>query len=242
MEYFYCQPGNIGKDLIIIDGDEFSHLTHVMRRKEGDEIRVVDGLGNAFDVRLTQIKKRTAEGTIFNRYKNHNEPVTDLTLAVGILKNPSKFDFLVEKSAEIGAKKIIPLLTERTIPRHARIDRWQKLALAAMKQSGRSFLPVITGLISLDEAISEINRYDLCAVAHEKSEILNPFHRAKTEPRSVIVLIGPEGGFSDAEIEKCLSAGATSFAICERRLRTETAAVISAALALYLSPPKPAFS
>src|SRR5258707_81233 len=141
MDYFYCPPQNIRNDTFLIDDEEFSHLVHVMRKKEGDEIMIVDGGGHAFEARIEEVRQKTARGTITRGYTNLHEPRIDVTVAVGILKNPSKFDFLVEKVTELGVRQIVPLLTERTIPAHAKIDRWQKLALAAMKQSGRSFLP-----------------------------------------------------------------------------------------------------
>lgn len=123
MDYFYCPPNHISGTGFIIDEDEFSHLVHVMRKKEGDEIRIVDGHGNAYDARLEEIKKKTASGTITKTYPHHNEPALKLTVAVGVLKNPSKFDFLVEKITELGVREIIPMITERTIPSHAKTDR-----------------------------------------------------------------------------------------------------------------------
>jgi 16S rRNA (uracil1498-N3)-methyltransferase len=234
MDYFYCSPEKISNDSIEIDGDEFSHLIHVMRKKIEDEIRVVDGKGNAYDVRLEEIKKKTARAAIFNSYNNHNEATIFVTLAVGILKNPSKFDFLVEKVTELGVKEIIPLLTERTIPSHAKIDRWQKLALAAMKQSGRSYLPKVRELTVLDSLLKENISADLKLVAHEKTIGEGKIHSSiEKQAKSVLILIGPEGGFSDMEFEKCIAAGYSHLYLGERRLRTETAAIVSAALTIY---------
>jgi 16S rRNA (uracil1498-N3)-methyltransferase len=233
MDYFYCTPKKIFQDFLEIDGEEFSHLVHVMRKKTGDEIRVVDGLGTAYDVRLEEIKKKTASGKILNAHKNHNEPAISVSLAVGILKNPSKFDFLVEKTTELGIKEIIPLLTERTIPTHAKIDRWQKLALAAMKQSGRSYLPQIQELTSLDVILNNKATFDLKLVAHEKAKSLNPFKQIKKQnTQSVLIIVGPEGGLSEDEFERCLASGYTPLYLGERRLRTETAAIVSAVLTI----------
>ncbi|MDI6767332.1 MAG: RsmE family RNA methyltransferase [Bacteroidota bacterium] len=242
MDYFYCPPENILKNSITIDSEEFSHLTHVMRKKVGDTIRVVDGMGNAFDVRLDAVNKKTAVGTILSTYKNHNELSVSITLAVGILKNPSKFDFLVEKVTELGVKEIIPLKTERTIPLHAKVDRWQKLALAAMKQSGRSLLPRVHELMSLDEFLHHKHTFDLKIAAHEKAESATPFQNllplnpqggtsaSPLSPNTIAILIGPEGGFSDQEVAQFVAGGYKIIYFGERRLRTETAAIVSAAL------------
>lgn len=231
MDYFYCPTENIVKNSITIDREEFSHLTHVMRKKAGDTIRVVDGLGNAFDVQLDTLNKKTAVGTILSTHKNHNELSVSITLAVGILKNPSKYDFMVEKVTELGVHEIIPLKTERTIPAHAKADRWQKLALAAMKQSGRSFLPRVHELMSLDEFLHQRHTFDLKIAAHEKIESEIPFQDLLSpSPNTIAILIGPEGGFSEQEVAKFISCGYKTVHFGKRRLRTETAAIAAMAI------------
>ncbi len=231
MDYFYCSPENIVKNSITIDREEFSHLTHVMRKKAGDLIRIVDGLGNAYDIHLDSVQKKTAVGTILSTYKNHNELSVSITLAVGILKNPSKFDFMVEKVTELGVKEIIPLKTERTISSHAKVDRWQKLALAAMKQSGRSFLPRVHELMSLDEFLDQRHTFDLKIAAHEKAESGIPLQNYLSHsPNTIAILIGPEGGFSDQEVAKFVSCGYKTVYFDKRRLRTETSAIAATAI------------
>jgi len=232
MDYFYCPPENIRGNSFLIDGEEFSHLVHVMRKREGEEIRIVDGKGNAFDARIDEIKK-VARGVILQSYKNHHEPQIDVTIAAGIVKNPSKFDFLVEKVTEIGVRRIIPLRTERTIPDHAKTDRWQKLALAAMKQSGRSFLPTIDGLTELGALIDRNDQHDVKLIAHEKADSAErPPDILLKNARSILILVGPEGGFSNEEVAKCLEAKFQLLSLGDRRLRTETAAIVAATLVL----------
>jgi len=233
MDYFYCPPSKISKGSVLIDGEEFSHLVHVMRKKEGDIICVVDGEGCAYDVTLGEMKKKEAPGTITAAYRNHREPALRLTLAVGVLKNPSRFDFLVEKATELGVHEIIPIKTERTIPSHAKTERWQKLALAAMKQCGRAYLPKVQELTSLDDLLDECGKYDVRLVGHEQTESSVSLRSHLVIPnKTVLVLVGPEGGFSEQEIEKCIAKGCAAFSLGERRLRTETAAIAAAALIL----------
>ncbi len=232
MDYFYCPPDHISGTRFTIDDEEFSHLVHVMRKQEGDEIRIVDGKGTAYDARLEEIKKKIAVGTIARTYPHHNEPALKLTVAVGVLKNPSKFDFLVEKITELGVREIIPMVTERTIPSHAKIDRWQKLALAAMKQSGRAFLPEVREMQSLTDVLSHHSSHSMKLIAHEKR--IEGFHLKKkpSDVRSMIVLVGPEGGFSEDEMYQAVAAGFVPWYLGERRMRTETAAVVISAMAL----------
>lgn len=235
MDYFYTPPEYITRTEVEITGDEFNHLVHVMRRSIGDSIRVVDGKGTAYDVILTSIKKRTAVGIINDRYDHHGEPDIAVHLAVGVLKNPAKFDFLVEKVTELGAQRIIPLMTERTFPKHAKVARWQKLALAAMKQCGRSVLPQVDEMQTVPEVLKTIRSYNLAIVCHESQEArqsVSSLLQMKSATSQILLLVGPEGGFSDSEVDSCVKAGCSVASFGSRRLRTETAAILAVGLAL----------
>jgi 16S rRNA (uracil1498-N3)-methyltransferase len=238
MDYFYCPPEDIQATFLEIREEEFSHLVHVMRKKEGDDIRVVDGRGNAYDVRLEEIKKKVARAVIQKTYHNYHEPSIHVTLAVGILKNPSKFDFLVEKVTELGVKEIIPLRTERTISDHAKAERWQKLALAAMKQSGRSYLPIVRELSSIAELFADGRTIDHRYISHEVQSGNNsiPDDFPKTN-QTILILVGPEGGFSESEVARAVVAGYEQLYLGERRLRTETAAIALATMVLLEHKP-----
>jgi len=234
MDYFYCPPEKISDNDLIIEGEEFSHLAHVMRKKEGDEIIVVDGRGSAYEVVLEMVTRRLARGVIRRVFRRYHEPSANVTLAAVILKNPSKFDFLVEKLTEIGVMEIIPLRTERTIPSHAKNDRWQKLALSAMKQCGRSYLPAVRELTPLDSLIGDGGTAGRKFIAHERLDEGVSLGELRSAPgESTLVLVGPEGGFSDEEFSRCLRSGFKPVFLGDRRLRTETAAIVLASLLLY---------
>jgi 16S rRNA (uracil1498-N3)-methyltransferase len=179
------------------------------------------------------LSKRVAEGKILDSYKNHNEPDQHVSIAVGLLKNPSRYDFLVEKVTELGVKEIIPLTTSRTISFHAKTERWQKLALAAVKQSCRSYLPRISDTINLEELLNKSQNFDRKIIFHEKADHLFSKEKDGNDmKRSTLILIGPEGGFSDEEVELCVKSGFNLYSLGERRLRTETAAIVAASLVL----------
>ncbi len=232
MEYFYTPPELIGPTALTIAEEEFAHLTHVMRKAPGDAIRVVDGLGTAYDVTIEEISRRSARCSIRTRYVRLNEPSRNVVVAAALLKNSAKFDYLVEKATELGAAGIIPLLTERTIPRNARIDRWHKIALAAMKQSGRCYLPEVHPLTPFGDFLQKSESDSLRLIPHEKTE--RPRLRDLIEPGKmpVRICIGPEGGFAEEEIQRAVSAGFIPVNLGPRRLRTETAVIVSVALAL----------
>ena len=233
MEYFYTPPHNISTDSLTIEGEELSHLAHVMRKTAGESIRVVDGAGHAYEATIEEISKRIARCSIKSTHPRLHEPNLDITLAVGLLKNPSKFDFLVEKCTELGVNSFFPLISERTIPSHAKTDRWQKLALAAMKQSGRCVLPKIHEPLHFNEFVSSTPSSSLKLIPHEKIKTpsLGELALQKTNT-SIVICIGPEGGFSDEEIAYAESAGFLPVSLGDRRLRTETAAIVAAAACL----------
>jgi 16S rRNA (uracil1498-N3)-methyltransferase len=230
LDYFYSPKKNISGDIVLIDGDEFAHLTYVMRKREGDRIRVVDGEGTAYDVELINLKKKNAEGKIQEKYSHHNEPACLVTIGVGILKNPSRFDFLIEKVTELGVREIIPLQTERTIPSHAKVERWQKLALSGMKQSCRSYLPVVHELTSPELLLTISEKYERRIVFHEKSKERFITTVQEERKKSILLAVGPEGGFSDDEIGLLRQNAFEVYNLGERRLRTETAAIIATSL------------
>lgn len=235
-DFFYTPPANIKNDRVVIEGEEFNHLVHVMRKKVQEQIIIVDGLGTAYEVQITAIAKRHAEAKILQKFEQHNEPIIKVMLAVGILKNPAKFDFLVEKTVELGVHEIIPLKTERTIPQHAKIERWQKLALAATKQCGRAFLPKIHDLMSFDYAIKYSKNFTTKIILHKPDVHCKSANWQIIIPNikidNVIVFIGPEGGFSDEEIRKAEEQGIICTELGKRRLRTETAAIAACSLLL----------
>ena len=227
MEYFYAPPGNIGDGSLFIEGEEFAHLTHVMRKKAGDVIGVVDGTGNRFEAEIAEIRRRTAYCRIRSHSLRPGEPPIRLHLGVGILKNSARFDYLVEKATELGVACVTPLLTERTIPRHAKTERWQKLALAAMKQSGRSVLPPIFGLTPFPDFLSGHPPGSLTLIAHtEEPRMTLP---GRGDGTDVVVCVGPEGGFTEEEVKKATDAGFRAVSLGPLRLRTETAALAAAA-------------
>jgi 16S rRNA (uracil1498-N3)-methyltransferase len=223
MDYFYTPPRLITAPEAIIEGDEFTHLTHVMRKKVGEEIMIVDGAGNAYRTQIADLSKRAARCTIRQHVLQLHEPATEATLAIGILKNPSRFDFLVEKATELGATHIVPLLTERTIPRHAKTDRWQKIALAAMKQSERCVLPTIHPLTLLGDFLRTATA-EQKFIAHEQA---NTPLDVDVHAASVAVCIGPEGGFTEGEIAEASGNGFQTITLGVRRLRTETAGIVA---------------
>jgi 16S rRNA (uracil1498-N3)-methyltransferase len=236
MEYFYTPPSRIQGNQLTIEEEEFAHLTHVMRKGVGDVLCVVDGEGNAYEATIDELRYHSALCTIRSHTARLHEPKIELLLGVGILKNPAKFDFLVEKTTELGVCEIVPLVTERTIPRHAKTERWQKIAMAAMKQSGRCVLPRIRELTTLNEFLlsspSDAPRF----MPHELSDKSIAACLPLTDCRKIVACIGPEGGFTEDETRLAEQTGFELVSLGVRRLRAETAAMITTALLVGFSP------
>lgn len=228
MDYFFVEQADIDGNTFCIRGDEFRHLSRVLRKKVGDRIAATDGDGHMFDAVIRSFDRSAAECRILETKIGVNEPKVDITLAVSLLKNPARTDFLVEKSTELGVRTIIPLLCERTIPKHERHARLEKIALAAMKQCGRSYLPKIFVLTSFETLVTDARDFELRLIPHEKTEqsqFIGTVAKHHPEATSALILIGPEGGFTDQEIELASENGFIPISLGPRRLRSETAAI-----------------
>ncbi len=230
-DYFYASPDAIAGSRISISGDEFKHLTHVMRKQAGDAIVIVDGKGKAYASVIQEIATGSAICAVQEITERIHEPRTTVTLAVALLKNPSRFDVLVEKTTELGVHRIVPLITERTIPAHGKQDRWQKIALGAMKQSQRCHLPEVLEPVSFASFLDTSGSGELRLIPHEGvSE--PPLKSVPCTFPSISICIGPEGGFTASEVKMAAEAGFVAVSLGDRRLRTETAAIVAIATVL----------
>lgn len=228
MELFYVESDDIHDGVLFLRGEEYRHLSRVLRKKIGDHIFVTDGRGSMYDVIIREFERTAARCSVVDQKQGVNEPKVRVTLAVSLLRNPSRFDFVIEKATELGAHSIIPLICERTIPRREKHDRLEKIALAALKQSGRSVLPRILLATRFEALVANSGSYDLRLIPHEKTEqsqFVGSVMKHHPKASSVLLAIGPEGGFTDEEISAAGEHGFVSLSLGPRRLRSETAAV-----------------
>ncbi|MGD1043983.1 MAG: RsmE family RNA methyltransferase [Bacteroidota bacterium] len=229
MEYFYVKPEDVTSHGLTLRGEESKHLVRVLRKNIGDRIFVADGNEMMYESVIAEIGKTDTRCTIAAIHHKYNEPLIDVTLAVSLLKNPARFDYLVEKTTELGVRTILPISCERTIAHNEKHERLEKIALSAMKQCGRSWLPRIQPLQNLKSLIDNSSHYQLKFILHEEAD---SSHTAATELKlhedihSLLVAVGPEGGFTEEETSCAVHAGFKSISLGTRRLRTETAAVV----------------
>jgi 16S rRNA (uracil1498-N3)-methyltransferase len=222
-------------------------IRRVLRLRTGERVRVFDGTGVEHTVRLEVLSDREALGTIESSEWPRTEARLRVTLVQALLPR-ERFELALQKGTEVGVARIVPLVTERTIPAatlgEGRLERWRRIVVEAAEQSGRVLVPELADPQTLGEALRGTNDQP-CLLAWER-ERDRSIHRALSElapaqPLRLTLVIGPEGGFSAAEVAMALQAGATAVSLGPRTLRAETAGPLLVALALYvfgdLEPP-----
>lgn len=240
MEYYYIPKENISSKSLLITGEEAEHLGKVLRKKEGEEIYVTDGDYNLYKVSIGRTSKDFIECDIIDHLRNVNEPSIKISLYQSLLKNPSRFDFVIEKAVEMGVYEIFPLITKNVINKEtARIKRWQSIALSAMKQSQRCYLPRVHEPVNLKHVIEKMLTGNIKIIAHEKEGTGNltlaDITQEIKQAQEIALLIGPEGGFTDLEIVQAVQCGYRVLNLGKRKLRSETAAIAASGIILSLA-------
>ncbi len=234
IRYFYVKKSDIRDNRVFIVGEEYNHLYKVLRKKPKDIIKVVNGEGDEYTVVLTKTDDGYAEGDIIEKRRRPNEIPFELAFACGVLKG-ERMELLIEKGTEIGVSRFVPLLTERTEvePGEGKFLRWNKIAISAMKQSRRSVLPLIERPMNLEEFCDYTNDYDFKILLNEKIK-LSPNVRESDFSKAVIVA-GPEGSFTEGEIDYLRKKGFKEWNLGLRTLRTETALLFAGMILLFLT-------
>lgn len=216
-----------------ITGPDVHYLRDVLRLKPKDELELLDGTGLVHSARIETITQERITCQVVSTRLADSEPRTLITLAQALPK-ASKMDFIVEKCTELGVSRIIPMQTSRTIAQGIKFERWRKIAKEAAEQSGRAIIPKISDPIKLAEVLKLKDQFDLALIPWELEKnndlksILRPTH-----PTSLLVLIGPEGGFTREEVAAAQQAGFIPVSLGKRIMRTETAGLATIANIIY---------
>ena len=232
MEYYVIDEHNSSSDgnSVIIRGDLYKHLAIVLRKKNSDTIVLSDGKGNILECNILKIDKTSIHCNIFNRKFGLYEPEISVRLFLAPLRNQSRFEFAVEKAVEIGVMEIVPVITKYTVTKEifskSRYNRLLKIIKSAAGQSQRCVLPVINQVINFSEMIELTNGSKDKIVMYEHSEKEENKH-FKIKNKKVDLLIGPEGGFDADEIKILCEQGWIKRSLGKRKLRAETAAIVS---------------
>lgn len=233
MHIFY-QP-DLTSDLISLSEDESKHAVRVLRLSIGDQVEIVDGKGTRAVAEVTSDHAKRCELRVVSRTREKSSRNFHLHIAVAPTKNNERIEWFLEKAVEIGVDEITLLECEHSERTTVKTERLGKVAVSAMKQSQQSWLPVINEMISFEKFVKSAAA-DIKLIAHcdegGKNPISQVFSRQPSTPlsltstrKNILVLIGPEGDFSRAEIETALGNQFIAVSLGETRLRTETAAL-----------------
>lgn len=211
--------------VVTLTGDEMHHAARVHRTKVGEEVELFDGRGVTVTARVRAIAPKSIDLEILEPVVARESPLA-VELAIALIQ-PDRFELVLQKGTELGVRSFLPLVTGRSEVRPERVSgkegRWQKLLVEAAKQSGRSVIPVLEEAVGFAEAL----------VRPGVNVVFDPSGMPGLPPGETLRLfIGPEGGWSEEELEKARAGGAHLCSLGPRRLRAETAAIAAAALAL----------
>lgn len=221
------------EQLPVITGSDAHQIRNVLRMKPGMPLELFDGQGNVYQARIEEIKKERVTCSIISRSIAAQETKVKITLAQALPKG-KKFEFIVQKATELGVDRIVPVITERSIGKGEKPERWQAIAKEAAEQSGRAYLPAVEPLVDFSEVIRSAKNYDLALIPWELEKTTSLKQTLKTyRPNHLLVLIGPEGGFSLAEVEQAKAAGFLSVSLGKTILRTETASLFTLSAIRY---------
>ena len=239
MTRFFISADQIKGDSVFLRGEDRHHLVNVLRQGAGGEITVLNGKGEEYLVKITEVTDEHVNGTVIKKVERQTEPRLKITL-VQSLPKADKFEWILQKNTELGVSRFQPVFTERSNIKLApeawerKLERWKKIIREAAEQSGRQVIPVLEPIRKWDE----ISGFDdgLVLIPWEGEagcSLKQVLERVSELPEIVTVLIGPEGGFSLKEVEKAQRKGAVPVTLGPRILRTETAGLVVASALLY---------
>lgn len=218
----------------VLSEEESQHCVRVLRYTRGDEILLTDGKGNTYTARITNPHPKHCEFEVLTQEKQQKAHDFYLHIAIAPTKNIERMEWMVEKCTEIGVDEITPLLCRFSERKQIRTDRLEKIVLSAAKQSLTPYLPKLNELTDYDTFVrqaTEETKFIAHCYKEDKRELKDEIKRGK----SVLVLIGPEGDFSEQEVEEALALGFVPVSLGNSRLRTETAGVVACHTAVLMN-------
>ncbi|WP_372795589.1 16S rRNA (uracil(1498)-N(3))-methyltransferase [Pontiella sp.] len=221
------------KDVAILSPEESHHLARVLRVQPGQELTLFDGLGGVADGVIESVSKTAVEVRISNHWKVP-KPAVEIDLIQAVPK-PDRWELVLQKAVELGATAIRPVLTKHTEfrPNPKRQARWSKIVLNAAQQCEVRWLPELRPLENFDSVVPTLGTYDLVLVG-SLYEGTRPFRAVDMAGKKrVALLIGPEGDFTQEEVQAAVEAGAVPVSFGDRILRTETASIFGLSVLAY---------
>ncbi len=239
MHRFFIRETDIEGQLIAISGSDAKHIREVLRMKPGDKLELVSELW-VYSCEITQSDRSKVEALILSRNNKMNEPKLSISLYQGLPKS-AKMEYILQKCTEIGVKRFCPVITGRSVVRitdikkeEKKLDRWRQVLEESAKQSMRDIVPELTNIMKFEDMLKDLEGKTILVPYEEEEErTLTEFFRKHKGSDNLAIVIGPEGGFEETEIERLKDAGAEVVTLGRRILRTETAGLVVASICLY---------
>ncbi|TKJ94309.1 16S rRNA (uracil(1498)-N(3))-methyltransferase [Paenibacillus sp. CFBP13512] len=252
MQRYFVPADQFDEQEVRITGEDARHISRVMRSRVGDQVIACNGQSLDVLVEITELAEGVVTASIVETLEQHGEPNLFVTIAQSLPK-ADKMESVIQKCTEIGASSFLPFLSERTVVQYderkevKRIQRWSKIAKEAAEQSHRSRVPLVESPVSWKQLLKQFADYDLICFCYEKEnghqlrDVVQPFvqsltadhHHASNQVTRVMIVVGPEGGFSEQEVAAAEANGAVATGLGRRILRTETAAMTALACIMY---------
>ena len=250
VQRFFVGPGAIGEGVVTLSGPQARQMMTVLRMRPGDHCFVLDNSGYQYEVVVVDLTPHEVRGEIHSRSLVTTEPRTKITVYQAMLK-ADRFEYVLQKGTEIGVVSFVPTICDRCVlgnignGRSAKIERWERIIVEAAEQSGRGKLPSLQSATLFRQAVESARGISLIPYEEEHTEHLRDVLRklistqsggatsGKPRPFAINILTGPEGGYTEAEIELAKSYGIVPVTLGPRILRAETAALATATAILY---------
>ncbi|WP_069649306.1 16S rRNA (uracil(1498)-N(3))-methyltransferase [Caloranaerobacter ferrireducens] len=240
MHKFFVDKKDIVENKIIIKGEDVKHIKNVLRLDIGEIINVSNCEGEEYLAEITEIEKDYVVAVIKEEFESKSEPPIQIILYQGLPKS-SKMDLIIQKATELGVVEIVPLITKRTVVKVEgekkelkKLERWKRIAKEASKQCKRGIIPVVNKIMTFNEMINRLKDEEFILVPYENElkiglkDILRTYKKGK-----INIIIGPEGGFEEEEIEKLKGINSHIISLGPRILRTETAGFTTISVVMY---------
>jgi 16S rRNA (uracil1498-N3)-methyltransferase len=225
MHLFYTP--DLTADFYTLSEEESKHAVRVLRLKTGDRIQLIDGKGGFYTAEIIEDHQKRCSVKIISAEKNSGKRSWNLHLAVAPTKNNDRMEWFIEKATETGIDEITPIECDNSERTVIKTERLNKVAISAIKQSMKAYLPLINDLTDFKKFIEKTASFDgqkFIAHCHSR-DVLPHIKNLYTPQQNALILIGPEGDFSAAEVKTAVDNGFKEISLGQSRLRTETAAL-----------------
>jgi len=230
LPFFYIENIEQGSTDLLLDEDNSRHAVSVLRMQAGEPLHLTDGKGHLLSGSITDPHKKKCRVRITGSSYTA-APERSIGIGISLVKNPVRFEWFLEKATEIGVTDIFPMLCQRTEKQHFRQARMKNVLVSALLQSQQTWLPLLHEPVKFDHIIATQDKFGQKLIAHCLEQDKKKLEKTIVDTgSSQLILIGPEGDFTTAEIERALQNGYTAIALGNTRLRTETAGIVAAVI------------